>query len=301
MACRHPKQAWVRVAYIFERTWADFLYLFGLHKYPENIYFLAGLALGGTTWMKNLLGRIPGVYTRPAPMPWDVAYRQNICDSAFMFTPKKYGNTLFKTHLNPTQENIECLKRNGVNKVLITYRDLRDVTLSHYHRLIQFPKPKHAFDYKDYQSMEKEEAINELIKDTAQHMVPWVRGWLKEVSQNPQMYHITRFEDLKADTVGEFKKVLAFYEIDLSSDKILEIVNEAKGRGNIQKNINSSHVLPWAISSNFRKGKVGGWREEFTDENIIVCREYLGEALIEFGYEQNFDWATISENNTSDK
>ena len=97
------------------------------------------MALSGSTWIKNLLSQVPGVYTRSTPMPKEISINQNICDSAFSKTPKN-TNTLFKTHLNPTQENLDCISRNGVEKILVSYRDLRDISVSLYYRLIDYPK-----------------------------------------------------------------------------------------------------------------------------------------------------------------
>lgn len=150
-----PNIAVQRVVYNSQRFIVDQQCRFGKYNYPHRIIFIAGMPLSGTTWVKNLFGHIPGIFTRHTPMPADVAYRQDICDSAFKYVPKK-GNTLFKTHLNPSEENIECIKHNGVEKIIVTHRDFRDTLLSHYHRLIMFPKPKDAYDYVDYRLMSKE-------------------------------------------------------------------------------------------------------------------------------------------------
>ena len=45
-----------------------------------------------------------------------------------------------------------------------------------------------------------------------------------------------------------------------------------------------------ALSSNFRSGKIGGWKEEFSKENISKAKKLLGNVLIELGYEDNLDW-----------
>jgi len=140
--------AFQRLTYNSKRLFVDHQCRFGKYNYPHKIIFLAGMAMGGSTWMKNLLGLIPGVFTRPTPMPRDLEYNQGICDSAFSHVPQN-GYTLFKTHLDPKPEYLDCIFRNGVEKVLITHRDLRDILIARYHRLIAFPKPKDAFDYID--------------------------------------------------------------------------------------------------------------------------------------------------------
>lgn len=284
----HPQLLNTLIAYKTRQLFSDGLCRIGFFRYPHRIIFLAGMAMGGTTWAKNLLGRIPGVFTRYAPMPFDVAYNQNICDSAFKYVPR-VGNTLFKTHLWPTQANYDCIRRNGVEKILVLYRDLRDVALSRVHRLIEFPKPRDVSDFVDYRKLGMERAINHSI-DVGYKNVEWIRGWNELEKQYPGLIHFENFEGLKSDTVGVFKRMLEFYEITLSNEKIMEIVEAAKGRGEIRRNIVESKVIPWALSTNFRSGKVGGWREEFTKEHIEKAKRVFGPVLIELGYERNLNW-----------
>jgi len=289
-AVRHPILASRRIWYNMRRTTADILYPFGYCNYPYRFIFLVGMSLGGSTWMKTLLARIPGVFTRVTPMPFEVAYRQDICDSAFLKCPKNYGNTLFKTHLNPTRENLECISRNGVEKILVTYRDFRDVVVSHYYRLLVTPKPVDACDYRDYRAMEKETAIDYLIEDAAEYSVPWVRGWFQLAKEDPDRYHFTRYEDMKENTKKAFKGALDFYQIKLPEKKIDKIIKLSRGRGTMEKNLKAEIILPSGLSTNFRSGKVGSWRGEFSKSNISKCKELLGDALIEFNYEKDLNW-----------
>ena len=251
IAFSHPILLSKRLTYNLKRSFSDTLSHFEYYNYPNKIIFLAGMAMSASTWMKNLLGGIPGYYTRSIPMPVEISYYQNICDSAFKYVPST-GYTLIKTHLNPTKENLECVHRNGVEKILITYRDLRDVVLSRYHRMIAFPKPLDLGDYIDYNKLGKEKAIDNSIEHVAKIYTEWIKGWLELAKDNPEKYHFTRFEDLRQDTKGEFKKVLDFYEINLQEDNIDNIIESAKGKKNMRKNINAARVLPNGINSNFK-------------------------------------------------
>ena len=55
-------------------------------------------------------------------------------------------------------------------------------------------------------------------------------------------------------------------------------------------NMNESKILPWAVSSNFRSGKIGNWKKEFSEENILKAKKLLGESLIKLKYENTLDW-----------
>lgn len=285
----YPHLASRRVWYNMRRCASDRISSFGYYNYPYHIIFLAGMAMSATTWMKNLLARIPGYYMRATPMPKEVAYNQNICDSAFNHVPRR-GYALFKTHLQPDPQNIECIFRNGVEKVLITYRDLRDIAVARYYRLIDAPKSKDAHDFIDYRALGKEKALDHSIEHVADFYVYWIRGWFKIANEVPERYHFTKFEDLKNDTEGEFRKVLHFYGIELPDKKIGQIVEAAKGRKTMRKNLNAARILPFAYSSNFRSGKTGNWKTEFSDAQIEKCKKLLGPTLIELGYEKDLDW-----------
>jgi sulfotransferase 6B1 len=43
-------------------------------------------------------------------------------------------------------------------------------------------------------------------------------------------------------------------------------------------------------SHTFRSGKVGGWREHFTDQHKKLFKEITGDLLVKLGYEKNNDW-----------
>src|SRR3989338_120152 len=285
----HPWLLFPRFIYSIKRSISDIYAAFGYYKYPHRIIFIAGLAMSATTWMKNLFARVPGYYTRPTPMPEHVVYNQDICDSAFSRIPKN-GYSLFKTHLEPKHENIECIFRNGVDKVVVTYRDLRDVAVSRYNRLLDFPKPSKAFDYVDYRTMPKEKALDHSIEVIANDNVAWIRGWFEIARLYPGRVHFVRFEEMKKDTERVFRDVLIFYGIELADEKIAAIVEAAKGKGDVKKNLRKAPLLPWGLSSNFRSGKVGNWREELSDAHIQKCKDRLGAMLIELGYEKDLNW-----------
>jgi len=279
-----PHWAVYRLGYNTRRTVSDVLYPFGYCHYPHRIIFLAGMALGATTWIKNLLARVPGIYTRSTPMPDEIRDNQDICDSAFSRIPK-YGNTLFKTHLNPTQGNIDCILRNGVEKVIVSYRDLRDVAISRYYRLIDFPKDQSDPNYLDYIAVGKEKAIDHSIDMIKQYYEPWILGWYDMAANYPGRFLFVRFEDLKADTQGQFKAMLDFYGIQLREETIGRIIEACKGKNGIKKNMKKAHVLPFAVSTNFRKGGTGYWKEELTERQIEKCKSLLSNSLIKLGYE----------------
>jgi sulfotransferase 6B1 len=46
----------------------------------------------------------------------------------------------------------------------------------------------------------------------------------------------------------------------------------------------------FGVSNTFRKGQIGGWREEFSAEHERAAREIAGPMLVELGYEADREW-----------
>ena len=291
---RNPIEVFKLFYYNIKRKLFDIGARFGFYQYKYNVIFIAGMPLSATTWVKNLFGRVPGYFTRYTPMSYDIAVNRNIAQSAFKYVPT-YGYTIFKTHLNPEIENLNIITNNDIKKIIVTMRDFRDVAVSRYYRLATStgpfgPKKKGDPHYVDLSKMTKEEAINESIKIVAEYYVDWIDGWLSIGKEREDFVYFCEFENLRNNTAEEFKKMLMFYEIELSEDKINQIVNASAGKGKMQDNNNKAVLQPWALSSNFRSGVVGGWRKEFTENNIKYCKEMLGQALVKHGYEKDDNW-----------
>lgn len=288
----HPKLLLMRVIYIFKRFIFDIYFIFK-KPYKYNYIFIAGMTMSSTTRVKNMCGHIPGYFTRYMPMPHSIAIRQDICNSAFMFSPS-WSYSLFKTHLNPSENNLEVLKRNKIKKIVVTYRDLRDVALARYYRLLKFPKkanePYYLPPEKQYKNISKEEGLNDCIKVICEFVPNWIFKWFEISEKEKDLVLFCKFEDLNIQPKIEFKKILDFYEINLSETKIDKIIQITKGKKNMVENMNEYKFLPNAYASNFRSGKIGGWKNEFTKNNISEFKKLAGNSLVKLGYEKNNDW-----------
>ena len=251
------------------------------------------MPMSSTTRVKNMCGLIPGYYTRYMPMPHEIEILGDISNSAFIFSPS-WSYNLFKTHLNPKEKNISILKNNNVKKIIVVYRDLRDVVVARYYRLLKFPKKKNEPDYlpieRQYSNISKSEGIDHCIEHVAKLFVSWIFNWIELSKKEKDFVLFCKFEDLVKNPKEEFKKILNFYEIKLSEKKIQMIIDQTKGKKNMVTNMNEAKFLPAAFSSNFRSGKIGGWKEEFSKDNIAKFKELAGESLIKLKYEKDINW-----------
>lgn len=283
-----PHLVLIHFLYALKRFCFDIKFIF-VKKYKYNIIFIAGMPMSATTKVKNMCGMIPGYFSRYTPMPYEIALKQDISESAFRYTPK-WSYSLFKTHLNPNIENIKIIKKKNVKKVVVTYRDLRDVVIARYHRLVNFPKNINDPLFAEYHMMKKSDAIDHCIEVVSKNYIIWKKGWEEISESEPNFVLFIKFEDLILDPEKEFSKILNFYEINLSKKLIKNIIENTKGRKDMISNINESKILPWAMSSNFRSGKIGNWKNEFSDENLSKAKLLLGKNLIDQGYEKNLNW-----------
>lgn len=137
----NPKLLTIRIYYVLKRISFDIYYLFFRNKYKYKIIFLAGLPMSATTKLKNMCGRINGYFSRYNSTPKKIWLNQDISNETFKYFPS-WSYSILKTHLNPKNENIKILKNNNVEKVVVSYRDLRDVVVARYYRLLNFPKKK---------------------------------------------------------------------------------------------------------------------------------------------------------------
>lgn len=184
-------------------------------------------------------------------------------------------------YLHATPENQATLTRKDWASYFI-YRDPRDLLVSHVFYAVDM-NPRHGMhDY--YLSLSMEERLRTAIQGIHQEglNLPDVRtryervlGWL----DCPQVMAI-RFEQL----IDERDEML---------DKILEHFEVAGGRLSAPS-LQAIEVLVKAMnpknSPTFRKGKSGGWREHFSEENKRLFKSTAGDLLVRLGYEENNDW-----------
>lgn len=163
-------------------------------------------------------------------------------------------------------------------------RDPRDIVVSHVHYITEM-EPNHvhhdyyrnvltSFDERLRASIIGRPEIEILFPNIYQRFEPYT-GWL----DHPQTL-VLRFEDF----------------IQYRKETLNKILDHAVRRGfplrsgwkqairTLEESINPER------SPTFRKGKVGGWREQFSSENKQIFKEVAGDLLIQLGYEQDHDW-----------
>ncbi len=184
-------------------------------------------------------------------------------------------------YLRATEENFHLLCQPGwVNYFII--RDPRDMLVSHVFYATDMYEGHGMHKY--YQSISFDERLKTAIQgidredlhlSNVRARYDRIEGWFSR----PEVMTL-HFEDLILERERWVHAMLDRLEssgyrltIDRSEAlrRVIEAVNPAK-------------------SSTFRKGKVGGWREHFTEEHKQLFKDVAGDLLICLGYEKNNDW-----------
>jgi hypothetical protein len=196
-------------------------------------------------------------------------------------------------HLPYTPENAKKLKTWRVNVVFIS-RDLRDIAVSLFHFVME-NKWNHPYNpYLKHLKTHEERllAIIRGVPPTEENLSKFgIRGW-------PNIYEFTHrqfgwlndpgickitFENLVRHQPSQnqsIMKIIDYLWADLQQQGMTKQALFQKMKGNIDP----KH------SGTFRKGTIGGWKEEFTDEHKNAFKQVAGNFLIQLGYEKDDNW-----------
>lgn len=182
----------------------------------------------------------------------------------------------------------------NIRQPVIMWRDGRDVMVSHYHHVINLSGKSDSY---------KGNARRLLgFSDPAdvENNLPKFMDFMFTSSNNSHFtwsefvdyWHgtkgavETKYELLHADTLGELKRILQCLtprEYDLDNlNEIVENFSFQKQSGRAAGEENEGKFL--------RKGVVGDWRNNFSNESSEVFDYYAGQQLVKLGYEEDRNW-----------
>lgn len=263
----------------------DMQALTGKISYATKIIFVAGYPKSGTTWMENFISNIPGYNPRAIYGDSELIRHHNLPTDSFSKIPK-YGYSAIKSHIFPSPENIDVLVKSGISKILVMYRDPRDIVVSNYYHTLKENHWEVTDDfYADYNRMKKEDAISHSIEIVLSDYTSWVRGWINISDLNSGincMY--VKYEDFRDDPKETLKKVLIFFNIDILESEFNSIFLKSQKSS---KWINS--FLP-GMKSTKRNGSKGEWKSEFNPKHKRIFKKLASDILIELDYEKDINW-----------
>lgn len=165
-------------------------------------------------------------------------------------------------------------------KVLLLTRDIRDTLVSAY---FQATKRIHVFDG----------SISDFIRDErfgARKILTFYRQW-HEQQNVPEAFLALRYEDLHRDTADALARTLRFLGADRIDPAILETAVRFSTFENLKK-IETAHRFGSGRlaeanpadpeSAKVRKGRIGGYIEYLTADDLAYIDEHLGQSGCEF-------------------
>jgi len=280
-----PLRKWtVRARYRQQREACRQAYNEHGEDYVHPVLFVAGLPKSGTTWMERMLASYPGYQELmiPEAVEYEVGNRgsHDFELPANLFERLNDILAVLKLHVHGSTHNARVLRDANV-PYLIMYRDLRDVAVSHVFYVQRTPwHPEHPV----YKGVSVEEGLRHFGKTLLPEFGDWIRSW--HANRDPDNSLVVRYEDLLADTKAIFRDVVELYELSNDSETVEAIVDAHRF-----ENLSGGRTRGEdEEGSFFRKGVSGDWENHFTPSLKELFKEKAGQALIDFGYEEDLDW-----------
>ena len=181
---------------------------------------------------------------------------------AMVTVPALAGNTfVIKAHAGPSTGS-RLLETTGLMRVTYIYRDPRDAMLSAFdfgQRALDKGRPNAFSHLTDFQK-------------TLDFMTEYVRIWEKWMAEKTPL--IARYEDLLLNYDAEVTRLVRFLKLDGSRPEVQAVIEKyrpEKGEG--QQGLH------------FFKGKIGRFRQAYSEEEQKIMREKFGAALRSMGYD----------------
>ncbi|MBL8062871.1 MAG: sulfotransferase domain-containing protein [Anaerolineales bacterium] len=176
--------------------------------------------------------------------------------------PALMGNTfVIKAHAGPTSVS-RLLTNFGLLRITYIYRDPRDAMLS-------------AFDYGQRAlARGRPNAFSHLsdFEKSLSFIMEYVHIWQKWMNEKNVL--VARYEDLLTNYDVESTKLVDYLKLDGTRPEVRAVIEQYRpGANDSQQGLH------------FYKGKIGRFRDSYSDEQKKVLTEKLGNYLNQMGYE----------------
>lgn len=184
----------------------------------------------------------------------------------------------------PYSEELDQLIKQKKFKMILVFRDPRDVVISHARYLSS--KATH-YMYPYYHNLPEDKQLStsilgvsnqeyihplESIEKRLKSAIPWMRT---------AYTHTTYFEKLIGEEGGGTSQ-LQLQALAAIADHVGFILTESK--------LQFIASQLYGGTRTFRSGILGKWKKLFSQYHKDIFKEHAGDLLIELGYEQDFNW-----------
>ncbi|MFD2682729.1 sulfotransferase domain-containing protein [Bacillus seohaeanensis] len=248
-------------------------------------FVLNSIPKSGTHLLKQILLGIPGMQHHPDKGLMGHTHYQP--EQKIEGLKTLSTNEFINGHIFYSKEWEELFKSLNMKHIFVL-RDPRDVVVS-YSYFIPTLKIHPLYNTFHQEGFTHKDRIKFLIEggyrtDYKYIDNPNVNDWYKSFSEwiGHEGVLSIRFEDIISSEAGRIQtinRIVDFlWEDKLSSHSKTNMVNK------MILNINP------ATSPTFRKGKIGGWEDEFDEELKLLFKRFAGQLLIDLNYEKDTNW-----------
>lgn len=229
------------------------------------------LLVGRHYWMRRVI-RGPRFAADPVPVGLDMGV--NVGARWLRHRLRRAGGRYFTGHAAFSDRLLQILRAEGVRPIQIV-RDPRDIAVSYAHWIVSRPDFYAHPRLAELTTQERIQAIIRGWRDRRLHFESLATvldrsyGWITR----PDDVLVVRFEDLVGSRGGgdataqnEALRAVASW-CGLDPTRIPDVAEHAFGQ-----------------SKTFRKGEIGGWRSEFSDETAELFERVVGPRLAHWGY-----------------
>jgi hypothetical protein len=255
------------------------------HKLQQADCVIVSYGKSGRTWLRVMLSRF---YQLKHGLPdnsligFDNLHAKNPAIPLIFFTHDNYLKD-FTGHADSKKDYYQ-------KKVVLLVRDPRDVVVSQYfqwkHRMRPWKKrlnsyPVHGAGVNEYQfAMDQYAGLPKIVD--------FFNLWASEAEQIEQLL-VVRYEDMRRDTAQVLEQILNFIGTPPSPQETADVVNFSSME-NMKKmeqkrtfRLSGSRMVPGdrnnPDSYKVRRGKVGGFRDYFDEEQVNAIEQLLQQTL----------------------
>uniref|UniRef100_T1JAZ6 Sulfotransferase domain-containing protein n=1 Tax=Strigamia maritima TaxID=126957 RepID=T1JAZ6_STRMM len=257
---------------IVNREWLDN----NFEACADDVY-VASFPKTGTTWAQELVYVIGNDLNFEKAQALPMHLRFPYIESR-VFTKDPTKIELFKPRFIKTHYPFSLLPQSVVDKkckIVYTIRNPKDTLVSYFH----FATSNALFDYQgDFPTFFKmfmEERV--VYSPFSKHILEY---WQR---RNQDNILILMYEDMKKDLASAVRDIASFLEKTLNDDQVQQVVKHCSFES-MKKNPSTNYLKGF-----MRKGKVGDWRNIFTEEMSQQMDDYVQRHFEGTGLKFKFD------------
>lgn len=251
--------------------------LFNVFSIISSDYVIVSFQKCGKTWLRMMLARAISLKYNIKKIKLDLQLMT-------LFHPK--APNILISHAGSTKDNnkVDFVRLFKKKKIVFLMRDPRDIVVSLFHGSRTRDKVYSGNDMSTF-IHDKNSGFEKIIN--------FMNLWAKEIKKRPKDFIIVKYEDMKKDAKKQLRRIFDFFKIKMPDEIIEEAVNYGSF-DNMRKMEMANKVNDYRMKSGnkndpnsfrTRKGKVGGFKEEVTKEDVNYMNKEMKERLDPFfGY-----------------